>query len=108
MSEISDEEQQEMREILKKLYPSTSFESKKITTQTYTVIETIITESQKCSGRKDWIVRAGIPFNPMGYVKKEVRKALRRFLLSKNNEIYLSCGKVTANNWRVELELSFE
>ncbi|MDH5857357.1 hypothetical protein [Lampropedia aestuarii] len=108
MNEISDKEQSEIKEVLKNLYPSTSFSNKTATLETYSIVETIITESQKCTKRKDWIIRAGVPFNQMGYIKKEARRALTRLLLSKENEIYLSCSRVAARNWRTELEMTFK
>lgn len=107
MHEITDEETTEMREILRKFFPQSHVVDRlQITPQTYSVLASMLNESEKCTRLMHLIPRPGIPANPIRFASKQTRDALRRFLLSDEGLHYLVCLRAVAGNYRIELEMA--
>lgn len=106
MNELSSEEVQEVREILKLFYRRSPqvVDSWTITLETYAVLEKMMTESEKCTKVMHLIPRPGLPANPIGYASKQVRDGLRRFLLSDAGKHYIVCMTVSASTFRREFD----
>lgn len=109
MNEITNEEKDEVRQILKKFYRNMSnsqIDNWDITQETYAILGEMISASEKCTRAMHLVPRPGVPANPLSYASKHVRNSLRRFLMSDEGKHYITCMTATANNFRRRFDLA--
>ena len=90
MTSLTQEEKDQMRTILSKWYGAQVREWS-MTEKVYLELVEIIQKSRECTEAMDFVPRPLIVGNPLGWLKKEIRNAVLRFLTEKSNEYYVSC-----------------
>lgn len=106
MEPISEEEVQEVRQILGHFYSSSVVANWHVTVQTYEVLGRIIVESEKCTRAMHLVPRPWNLSNPIGYARRQTRQAITRFLRSDEGKHYLTCMRGTALKYRSAFELA--
>ena len=100
---ITDAEQEEMRKLLAPLYgPQTA--SWKITHRHYELLGILLAESRKCTEAMHWVPRPYDFGNPLNWVRKQVRDAVRRALMDDKDKTYVTCTKFVAYQWAREFQ----
>ena len=98
---ITQEEAREMRRILETFYGK-QVQGWPITQRHYVLLGTVIDESKRCTKAMHLVPRPYDLKAPINWVRKQIRDAFRRSLLADDNEVYLTCLRVAANNFRIE------
>lgn len=102
---ITDTEATEMRRILTPIYGA-QVAGWQITHRHYELLGSMIAESRKCTEAMNWVPRPYDFGNPLNWVRKQVRDAVRRALLSDKDQTYVACTKAFARNWATEFHLA--
>lgn len=106
MESISEEESQEVREVLSHFYGKSAVTHWNVTIQTYEVLGRVIIESGKCTRAMHLVPRPWNLSNPIGYAQKQFRQAITRFLRSDEGKHYLVCMRGTALKYRTAFEMA--
>jgi hypothetical protein len=100
---ITPDEAQEMRRILEKFYGKQVL-GWPITHRHYVLLGTIVDESKRCTKAMHLVPRPYDLKAPINWIRKQVRDLFRRALLAEESEVYLTCLRVAANNFRTEFQ----
>jgi len=90
MEPISEEEKQELREILSNFYGRQAF-SWGITKRSYELFGELISKTRQCDAAMDWVPRPFFVGNALNWAKKQVRQAIVRHFKKDENKHYLLC-----------------
>ncbi len=95
MDHITEDEAQEMRRILEKLF-GPQVQGWAITFATYDTLGGLIIESRQCTQAMHLVPRPYDFSSPLKWTQKQVRQALRRYLGTPEGKHYLLCMRTTA------------
>lgn len=90
MEKLSEEEQEQLREILRTFF-SDDVDKWKMNLRGYELLIRLLQKSQGCSKALDLVPRPFMGGNPVKWVSKQVRKAVLRFFTRDENKPYLAC-----------------
>lgn len=102
---ITDMEAAEMRKLLAPLF-GPQVHAWQITPRHYELLGKMIEQSQTCTEAMHWVPRPYDFGNPLNWVRRQVRDAVRRALLSDRSQTYVACTKTAARNWASEFHLA--
>lgn len=95
---ITEDEAVEMRRTLEPLFgPQVS--TWKITHRHYELLGRLIEENERCTAALHWVPRPYNWSNPLNWIRKQVRDAVRRALLNDKDRSYVVCSKAFAYKW---------
>jgi len=109
MSEpITHEEELEMRRILAPWFGQ-QVNTWRITPTHYELLGTVIEESRTCTRAMHLVPRPYDMSSPANWASRQVRQAVRRYLLSDNGKVYVTCMRAAAYKWATPFkEASFQ
>ena len=90
MDHITEEEAQDMREILANFY-GPQVQGWAITFETYETLGTLVTESQQCTQAMHMVPRPYDFSSPLKWARKQVRQAFTRYFRTPEGKHYLVC-----------------
>jgi len=105
MELITNEEAQETKEVLAKFYGPVA-NTWDINSRVYEVFVRLITESQQCTKAMHLVPRHWDISNPIKWSQRQIRQALVRYFKTQEGNHYITCMKVSANNFRIEFEMA--
>jgi hypothetical protein len=92
---IAADETKEMQRILEPFY-GPQVRTWMITTKHYELLGTMIDESKTCTKGMHLVPRPYDLGNPLNWLRKQVRDAVRRTLLTEESKVYVVCMRAAA------------
>ena len=105
MEQLTEQEKNDMRDILEKFYGS-QVRSWKITIKVFEVLGELIKETSQCSKLIDMVPRPFGGGSVVNWGKKQVRDFVLRKLKSNEGKYYIICMKVGALRFKTKFEMA--
>lgn len=103
MDPISEEEANELREVLEKLYGPVA-KNWNINYSVYELLGQLIVKSKQCTKAMHLVPRPWDYSNPIKWAQKQVRQAIVRYFKTPEGQHYIICMKAAALGMRSDFE----